>query len=90
MRWIKTFEAYSSLDEYKMEIVGFLKRYNLLPTQVAHLMDFYDADIREWYESGKYTRNFAEKIAKDLELDSGGMMQFKIGGGNQWQNIYYR
>lgn len=87
----KVFEtAYSSLDEYQAEILGFLKKYNLFPEQTRYLLDQYSDDIEEWYSAGKYSRDFAEKIAKELNLSSGGMLQYKMTGGNQWQNIYYR
>jgi hypothetical protein len=53
-------------------------------------LDQYSDEIEEWYNAGKYSRDFVEKIAKDLNMGSGGMLQYKISGGNQWQNIYYR
>jgi hypothetical protein len=54
------------------------------------LLDQYSDEIEEWLEAGKYSKDFAEKIAKDLNLTTGGIMQYKMAGGNQWQNIYYR
>lgn len=87
----KLFEMhYSSVDEYRNDILVFLKKYNLFPEQTRFLMDRYSDEIQEWYEEGKYSRDFAEKIAKDLNLGSGGIMQYKMAGGSQWQNIYYR
>jgi hypothetical protein len=87
----KVFEnTYSSLDEYQSEILGFLKKYNLFPEQIRYLLDQYSDDIEEWYNEGKYSKDFAEKIAKDLNLSTGGLMQYKMSGGNQWQNIYYK
>jgi len=82
--------AYSSVDEYREEILGFLKKYNLFPEQTRYLLDQYSDEIEEWLEAGKYSKDFAEKIAKDLNLTTGGIMQYKMAGGNQWQNIYYR
>ena len=87
----KVFEnAYSSIDEYQGEILGFLKKYNLFPEQIRYLLDQYSDDIEEWYNAGKYSKDFAEKIANDLNLSTGGLMQYKMTGGNQWQNIYYK
>ena len=87
----KVFEsAYSSSEEYREEILGFLKKYNLFPEQIRYLLDQYSDEIEEWYGEGKYSRDFAEKIAKDLNLSTGGIMQYKMTGGNQWQNIYYK
>lgn len=80
----KVFEvAYSSLDEYQSEVMRFLKKYNLFPEQIRYLMDQYSDDMEEWYKTGKYSREFAEKIAKDLNLGTGGMLQYKMTGGNQ-------
>lgn len=87
----KVFEmSYSSVDEYRNEVLSFLKKYNLFPEQTRFLMDRYSEEIRKWYEEGKYSRDFAEKIAKELNLVTGGIMQYKMTGGNRWQNIYYR
>lgn len=87
----KIFEnTYSSLDEYQSEILGFLKKYNLFPEQIRYLLDQYSDDIEEWYNEGKYSKDFVEKIASDLNLSTGGMLQYKMSGGNQWQNIYYK
>ena len=87
----KVFEnAYSSIDEYQSEILGLLKKYNLFPEQIRYLLDQYSDDIEEWYSTGKYSKDFVEKIAKDLNLSTGGLMQYKMTGGNQWQNIYYK
>ncbi len=89
MRYLKKFEAYRSFDEYRLEIMDFLKRYNMFPTQLTHLMDFYEDEMLEWYESGKYSREFANRIANDLNLDSGGLMQYGVGPGAKYQQIKY-
>lgn len=87
----KIFEStYYSLEEYQNEILGFLKKYNLFPEQTRYLLDQYSDDIEEWYNTGKYSKDFAEKMAKDLNLSTGGMFQYKMTGGNRWQNIYYK
>lgn len=87
----KVFEnTYSSIDEYQSEILGFLKKYNLLPEQIRYLLNQYSDDIEEWYNAGRFSKEFAENIANDLNLSTGGMLQYKMTGGNQWQNIYYK
>ena len=90
MNYIKTFESYSDIEQYTDEIFTFLRKYNLFPEQERYLRGAYSNEIEKWYNDGKYTREFSEKIAKDLQLSTGGLMQYKMTGGNQWQNIYYK
>ena len=91
MRRIKTFEAFSTtLGEYSLEVSEYLRRYNLFPDQISFLLDQYSGEIEQWHEEGRYSKELAEKIAKDLKIGSGGMMQMSLRGGNGWQNIYYR
>lgn len=91
MRRIKTFEAFSTtLEEYSLEVSEYLRRYNLFPDQISFLLDQYSGEIEQWHEEGRYSKELAEKIAKDLKIGSGGMMQLSLRGGKGWQNIYYR
>lgn len=94
MKYLKEFKIfeinYSSIEEYKIEILSFLKKYNLFPEQIRYLIDQYSDDIEEWYNDGRYSKDFVDKIAGDLNLSIGGLMQYKMTGGNQWQNIYYK
>lgn len=88
---IKTFEAFSStLEEYRVQVSDCLKKYNLFPEQISFLLDQYSGEIEKWHEEGKYSKDLVEKIAKELRLGSGGMMQMSLRGGRGWQNIYYR
>ncbi len=88
---IKTFEAFSStLEEYSLQVSDYLRRYNLFPGQISFLLDQYYGEIEKWHEEGRYSKDLADKIAKDLKLGSGGMMQMTLRGGRGWQNIYYR
>ena len=88
---IKTFEAFSStLEEYSLQVSDYLRRYNLFPDQISFLLDQYYGEIDKWHEEGRYSKDLADKIAKDLKLGSGGMMQMTLRGGRGWQNIYYR
>jgi len=94
MKYLKEFKIFeinsSSVDGYKSEILGFLKKYNLFPQQIRYLLDQYSDEIEDWYNDGKYSKDFADKIANDLNLSTGGILQYKTTGGNQWQNIYYK
>jgi hypothetical protein len=77
------------VEEWANEMFGFLNKYNLFPQQIRHLREFYWPLIEQWYSDGKYSRELAEKIAKELELSTGGMSTFK-SLPNLWQNIYYK
>jgi hypothetical protein len=44
--------------------------------------------MENWFSEGKYSKDFAETIAKELELSTGGLSTFK-SPPNLWQNIYY-
>ena len=89
MNYLKTFESYSDISDYTDEIFSFLRKYNLFPEQERNLRVAYADQIEEWYNQGKYTRDFANKIVNDLQLTNGGLMQYNLRGGGQWQNIYY-
>jgi hypothetical protein len=89
MIYLKTFESYMDVEEWANEMFRFLNKYNLFPEQIRHLREFYWPLIEQWYSDGKYSRELAEKIAKELELSTGGMSTFK-SLPNLWQNIYYK
>lgn len=89
MNYLKTFESYSDISDYTNEIFSFLRKYNLFPEQERKLRVAYADQIEEWYNQGKYTRDFANKVVSDLQLTNGGLMQYNLRGGGQWQNIYY-
>jgi hypothetical protein len=89
MNYIKTFESYSDIWDYTDEIFSFLRKYNLFPEQERNLRTAYADQIEEWYNQGRNTRDFANKIVSDLQLSDSGLMQYNLSGGGQWQNIYY-
>lgn len=89
MVYLKTFESYTDVEEYADEVFRFLGKYNLFPSQIRHLRDFYFPLIEQWYSEGRYSRELAENIAKELELGTGGFSTFK-SPPNLWQNIYYK
>ena len=91
MRRIKNFESFSTtLEEYSLEVSEYLRKYNLFPDQISFLLDQYSLEIEQGHEEGRYSKEIADKIAKDLKIGSGGMMQMSLRGGSGWQNIYYR
>lgn len=88
MLYLKTFESYNDVEEWIDEVFFHLQKYNLTPLQIRHLREFYRSEMENWFSEGKYSRELAEKIAKELELSTGGMSTFK-SPPNLWQNIYY-
>ena len=88
MVYLKTFESYTDVEEWADEVFRFLRKYNLFPGQVRHLREFYWPTIEQWYSEGRYSRDLAESIAKELELTTGGLSTYK-SPPNAWQNIYY-
>lgn len=89
MIYLKTFESYRDVEEWIEEVFHFLAKYNLFPEQIRHLREFYWPLMEQWFSEGRYSRDFAEMVAKELELTTGGMSTFK-GPPNMWQNIYYK
>jgi hypothetical protein len=91
MRRIKTFESFSTtFEEYTLEVSDFLKGYNLFPDQISYLLDQYSGEIEIAYGEGRYSKEVADGIAKDLKIGSGGFMQISMRGGGGWQNAYYK
>ena len=89
MVYLKTFESYADVEEWADEMFRFLRKYNLFPEQERRLREFYWPTIEQWYSEGRYSRELAEKIAKELDLTTGGMSTYK-SPPNMWQNIYYK
>jgi hypothetical protein len=94
MKYIKEwalFESYNSVDEFVYFVVNSLKKYNIFQSEMTDLIDRYYNEIEEAYNNGKQPFQVAEKIAKDLNLDSGGLMQYRVGGshGAGYQEIKY-
>ena len=76
------FESYNSLDEFVYFVISSLKKYNILQSEMNDLIDRYYGEIKKAYNDGKQPFQVADKISKDLELDSGGLMQYRVGGTN--------
>ena len=88
---IMRFEAFSTnLEEYSLQVSEYLKRYNIFPQQMAFLLNQYSDEIKKFHSDGRYSKDLADRIAKELRLGSGGMMQMTLRGGRGWQNIYYK
>ena len=65
----KVFEnAYSSIDEYQEEILGFLKKYNLFPEQTRYLLNQYSDAKSVFLRSHKFSVffNYIEMIAVNI------------------------
>jgi hypothetical protein len=88
LKRFKIFETYNSIEEYTYYVVDNLKKFNIIQSQMNYLLDFYMDKVEFGYENGQNPFEIANKIAKELELDSGGKMQYnKIG--NKYQQINY-
>lgn len=67
-----------SLDEYNSYITKELSQYNLRPSQITQLLDFYSEDIENALEEGKFPKIIADELAKKLELGTGGFPTVNI------------
>jgi hypothetical protein len=70
MKLIKTFEAYNSFDEFNSFVIEYLKNYNLTSTQLVDLVDRYQYEIEETFNSGAQPLHIVNKIIKDLNLEN--------------------
>ena len=70
MKMIKTFEAYNSFEEFNSFVIEYLKNYNLTSTQLIDLVDRYQYEIEETFNSGAQPLQIVNKIVKDLNLDN--------------------
>jgi hypothetical protein len=92
MKYIKKwtlFEKFNSIDEYIYYVTDNLKKYNIFQSEMNDLLNRYHDEIQASYDDGRQPFQVAQKIAKDLELDSGGLMQYKMGSINRFQEIKY-
>lgn len=92
MKYIKKwsiFERYSSIEEYTYYVIDGLKKYNIFQSEMNDLLNRYQSEIETAYDNGQQPFEVVKKIAKDLELSNGGLMQYKIGSGNRFQEIKY-
>jgi hypothetical protein len=79
MKYILLFESFDkfnesnaySLEEYTSYITTGLGGFNLRPTQVNQLVDFYSDDIEAGFEEGQVPKTVLDKIVKELELGKG-------------------
>jgi hypothetical protein len=74
-----TNESYNDIQEYTSQISSLLREYNIRPVVHNHLIDQYQDIISQYYEEGKDPKFFVDEIVKDMELDSGGFMSYKMG-----------
>ena len=70
--------GYSESD-YVSEVERILKSYDLRPTQINDIINFYQDMIEEYKESGKVPQVFVNVIKDIINLDdSGNMFQIKV------------
>jgi hypothetical protein len=92
MKYLKEwliFEKYNSLDEYTNFVIDNLKKYNIFQSQMSDLIDRYYFEIEDAYNTGENPFQVSQKIAKDLNLETGGLFQYKMDGTNRSQAITY-
>ncbi len=83
------FESYSSVGEYADSVFDFLMPYELFPWQIRHLRMSYSERIYGGYEVGRYPKEIADEIAKELELEKGGYPTY-FKPSSKWQTNYYK
>lgn len=74
------YEAFGySESDYLSEVERILKSYDLRPTQINDIINFYQDMIEEYKESGKVPQVFVNDIKDIINLDdSGNMFQIKV------------
>lgn len=77
---IPIYEAFGySESDYVSEVERILKSYDLRPTQINDIINFYQDKIVEYEESGKVPQVFVNDIKDIINLDdSGNMFQIKV------------
>lgn len=77
---ISIYESFGySESEYVSEVERILKSYDLRPTQINDIINFYQDKIVEYEESGKVPQVFVNDIKDIINLDdSGNMFQVKV------------
>jgi hypothetical protein len=85
----KVLESYSSYEEFEYYVIDCLKKYNIFQSQMIFLIEKYYDLIQSAYDEGKQPLYVSEIIAKELNLSTGGLMQYKMDGTNRSQAITY-
>jgi hypothetical protein len=77
---ISIYESFGySESEYVSEVERILKSYDLRPTQINDIINFYQDKIEEYEESGKVPQVFVNDIKDIINLDdTGNMFQIKV------------
>ena len=84
-----TNESYNDVQEYTNQIMSLLKEFNIRPVVLNHILDQCQYQISEYYEEGKDPKFFVDEIVKDMEIDSGGFMAYKMGSAGYNRVIKY-
>jgi hypothetical protein len=82
-------ESYNDVQEYTNQIMSLLKEFNIRPVVLNHILDQCQYQISEYYEEGKDPKFFVDEIVKDMEIDSGGFMAYKMGSAGYNRVIKY-
>ena len=82
-------ESYNDVQEYTNQIMSLLKEFNIRPLVLNHILDQCQYQISEYYEEGKDPKFFVDEIVKDMEIDSGGFMAYKMGSAGYNRVIKY-
>ena len=69
--------------------MSLLKEFNIRPVVLNHILDQCQYQISEYYEEGKDPKFFVDEIVKDMEIDSGGFMAYKMGSAGYNRVIKY-
>ncbi len=73
MKYIKKFESFGySDDDYQNEVTSILKNFNLRPTEINTIMDFYSDMMVEYEDNGKVPQVFVDAIKDKIGLGQGG------------------
>lgn len=82
-------ESYNDVQEYTNQIMSLLKEFNIRPVVLNHILGQCQYQISEYYEEGKDPKFFVDEIVKDMEIDSGGFMAYKMGSAGYNRVIKY-
>jgi hypothetical protein len=73
MKYLKRFEGFGySDDDYQNEVISILKKFNLRPSEINTIMDFYSDMMIEYEDTGKVPQVFVNDIKDKIGLGQGG------------------